>query len=258
MILDEIVANKRIEIETLKRTLPLAEIKYLVQKQPPPKDFAMALKGDDIRLIAEVKKASPSRGLICADFDALKIAAIYAANGVSAISVLTESKYFQGSLNDLHNIARVLGKNRPPLLRKDFIFDPYQVYEARGFGADAILLIVATLTSGQLNELLTLSHALGMKCLVEVHNEKELNTALDSQAGIIGINNRDLKTFGVDITVTKLLCKRVPQDKIVVSESGIKTRADIEKLREWGIHAVLIGEALVTAPDIAARIRELL
>jgi indole-3-glycerol phosphate synthase len=258
MILDEIVANKRIELENFKRALPLREIMFLVQKQPPPKDFAMALKGDNIRLIAEVKKASPSKGLICPEFDAVKIAGIYADNGASVISVLTESKFFQGSLNDLRNIARTLGKNRPPLLRKDFIFDPYQVYEARAFGADAILLIVAVLSPNQLNELLTLSHSLGMKCLVEIHNEKEMDVALGSQAGIIGINNRDLKTFHVNITTTQLLRKRIPQERIVVSESGIKTRADMEKMREWGVHAVLIGEALMTAPDIAAKIRELL
>ena len=258
MILDEIVANKRIELEIQKKSLPLEEIKNLIRKQPPPRDIALALKGDDISLIAEVKKASPSKGLICPEFDALKIARTYASAGVSVISVLTESKYFQGSLNDLRNIARTLGKNRPPLLRKDFIFDPYQVYEARAFGADAVLLIVAILIPGQLTELLTLSHALGMRCLVEVHNQKELDIALGSQAGIIGINNRDLKTFEVDITITKLLSKHVPKDRIVVSESGIKTRADLEKMKQWGVHAVLVGEALMTAPDIAARIIELL
>jgi indole-3-glycerol phosphate synthase len=258
MILDKIVANKRKELEITREALPLQGLERMLQKQPPTKDFASALKGDGIKLITEVKKASPSKGLICRNFDAVKIASTYAANGASAISVLTESKFFQGSLDDLRNVAQSLGENRPPLLRKDFIFDPYQVYEARAFGADAILLIVAILTPEQLNELLNLSHNLEMKCLVEVHNESELDVALCSKAKVIGINNRDLKTFKVDITATQHLSNRIPHDRVVVSESGIKTRAHMEKTTEWGVHAVLIGETLLTAPDIAARIRELL
>jgi indole-3-glycerol phosphate synthase len=258
MILDDIVANKRQELEITKRTIPLDEMERLAREQPAPKDFAGALKGDYIKLIAEVKKASPSKGLICADFDPTKIALTYATNGASAISVLTESKYFQGSLDNLRSIAQALGDNRPPLLRKDFIFDPYQVYEARANGADAVLLIVSILTPAQLGDLLDVSHSLGMKCLVEVHNEGELDTALASHAGIIGINNRDLQTFHVDITVTQRLRSRIPHNRIVVSESGISTHADIVKMTKWGVNAVLIGEALMTAPNIAAKIGELL
>ncbi len=257
MILDEIVENKRKELESTRLALPLQAIESILRKQHPPRDFAAALQGENIKLIAEVKKASPSKGLICPDFNPVKIARTYANNGASAISVLTESKYFQGSLNDLQNISQSLGEKQPPLLRKDFIFDPYQVFEARAFGADAILLIVAILTPGQLKELLELSHSLGMKCLVEVHNESELDTALGSHAGIIGINNRDLNTFKVDITTTQYLRNRIPKDRIVVSESGIKTRVDMEKMREWHINAVLIGEALMTASDISAKMREL-
>ena len=258
MILDRIVADSQRELAETKRRLPLAELKELARAQPPPLDLASALRGDGIRLIAEVKKASPSRGVIRADFDPLAIARIYAANGAAAISVLTESKYFQGSLNDLKDIRDGLGDVELPLLRKDFIFDPYQVYQSRACGADSLLLIVAILTPEKLGELLALSHELKMSCLVEVHSEAELETALKSQAKIIGINNRDLKTLAVDLTVTRRLCPLIPRDRIVVSESGIKSRRDIEKVKGWGVDAVLVGESLMSAADIAARMRELL
>jgi len=257
MILDKIVKDNLEELEARKRRLPLAELKRVVQEQPPPLDFTSALCGDQLRLIAEVKKASPSRGIIRPDFDPVAIARIYASNSVAAISVLTESKYFQGSLNHLKDIRNALGDKRPPLLRKDFITDPYQVYESRAYGADSLLLIVAILSPRKLEELLELSHELGMSCLVEVHNEIELEIALRSKAKIIGINNRDLKTFTVDITTTERLRPLIPKDKIVVSESGIKNRRDTEKLRQWGVDAVLIGESLMSASDITARIKEL-
>jgi len=258
VILDRIVADSQRELAETRRSLPLAELKELARVQPPPLDLALALRGDGIRLIAEIKKASPSRGVIRADFDPVAIARIYAANGAAVISVLTESKYFQGSLSHLKDIRDGLGNRRLPLLRKDFIFDPYQVYQSRAYGADSLLLIVAILTSEKLGELLELSHELGMSCLVEVHNEAELETALKSQAKIIGINNRDLKTFTVDLTVTERICPLIPRDRIVVSESGIKDRSDIEKMKGWGVDAVLVGESLMSAVDIAARMRELL
>lgn len=257
MILDQIVANSKRELESKKRLLTLQEVQKAALKQLPPLDFASALRGDRLRLIAEVKKASPSRGVIRPDFNPVQIAQIYADNGAAAISVLTETKYFQGSLNHLKNIKNALG-NRLPLLRKDFILDPYQVYESRAYGADGLLLIVAILTSERLTELLQLSHSLGMSCLVEVHNEAELDIALNNGAMVIGINNRDLRTFAVDITITQRLRPLIPSDRIVVSESGIRDRKDMEKLRQWGVDAVLIGEAFMSAPDIAARMRELL
>ncbi|MGA3094395.1 MAG: indole-3-glycerol phosphate synthase TrpC, partial [Dehalococcoidales bacterium] len=219
--------------------------------------LSQALRGSGPAIIAEVKKASPSKGVICRDFDPVRIARIYAAGGVSAISVLTEENYFLGSLAHLRAIRADLGNTRPPLLRKDFIVDPYQVYESRANGADALLLIAATLTPGRLKKLLDLSHELGMECLVEVHNETELATVLSTGARIIGINNRDLKTFNVDIRTTERLRLLVPPDRLVVSESGIRGRDDMEKMKEWGVHAVLIGEALVSAPDIGERMREL-
>lgn len=252
MILDEIVTAKKEELAKRKQTMPLARLESTSLKKL---DFASALRGDGIRLIAEVKKASPSKGVMCPNLDPVKLALTYADNGASAISVLTEVRYFQGSLEYLADIGRELG-GRKPLLRKDFIFDPYQVYESSAYGADALLLIVAILSEQQLTELLLLSHSLGMECLVEVHDEAELEVALRSDARIIGINNRDLSTFSVDITTTKRLHPLIPADRIVVSESGIKDSADVQRLREWGVDAILIGEALVTADDVAARMRE--
>jgi len=258
MILDRIVADNTQELEARKHSFPLAELRRVALDQPPPLDFASALRGDHIQLIAEVKKASPSKGVIRPDFNPAEIAQTYASNGASAISVLTEAKYFQGSLDYLKDIRNALRNNSLPLLRKDFICDPYQVYESRAYGADSLLLIVAILTPERLEELLKLSHELGMSCLVEVHNEAELETALDSQASIIGINNRDLSTFAVDLTTTERLRPLIPPDRIVVSESGIKNRSDMVRLRQWGVDAVLIGESLMSAPDVAAKMKELL
>ncbi len=258
MILDQIVDDNRLELEARKCSFPLAELRRVALEQPPPRDFASALRGDRIQLIAEVKKASPSRGIIRSDFNPVEIAQTYASNGASAISILTEPRYFQGSLNHLIDVKKALGNKRVPLLRKDFIVDPYQVYESRAYGADSLLLIVAILTPEKLDELIGLSHELAMSCLVEVHNEAELKIALRSQARIIGINNRDLSTFTLDITTTKRLRPLIPADRIVVSESGIKDRSDMEKLKRWGVDAVLIGESLMSAPNIAAKMKELL
>jgi indole-3-glycerol phosphate synthase len=235
----------------------MAALQRLTSEQSPAQDLASALRGDSIRLIAEVKKASPSRGVIRQDFDPVEIAKIYAGNGAAAISVLTEAKHFQGSLDHLKNIRKAL-PDKLPLLRKDFIFDPYQIYESRAYGADSLLLIVAILEPEKLQELLRISHQLNMSCLVEVHNKAEVEIALNSGAKIIGINNRDLNTFSVDMATTERLRPLIPPERIVVSESGIKERTDIEKLSRLGIDAVLIGESLMSAPDIAARMRELL
>jgi indole-3-glycerol phosphate synthase len=258
MILDRIVADNRQDLEARKGGFPLKAMKKAAADQPPPLDFASALRGDRIKLIAEVKKASPSRGVIRHDFNPVEIARTYAANGASAISVLTEIKHFQGSLDYLKAIKDALGDRRIPLLRKDFIYEPYQVYESRAYGADCLLLIVAILTPEKLKELLNLSHELNMNCLVEVHNEAELEVALDSSARIIGINNRDLTTFDVDLATTERLRPLIPKDRIVVSESGIKDSDDMKKLQKWGVDAVLIGEALMSATDIAKKMEELL
>lgn len=258
MVLERIVANSQRELEKEKRSLPLAELKRMARAQPAPLDLASALRGDGIKLIAEIKKASPSRGVIRADFAPTAIAQTYAANGAAAISVLTESKYFQGSLSHLKDIRDRRANRGLPLLRKDFILDHYQVYQSRAYGADSLLLIVAILTPEKLGELLTLSHELKMSCLVEVHSEAELEIALKTQAKIIGINNRDLKTLAVDLNITRRLRPLIPADRIVVSESGLKDRSDIEKMKAWGVNVVLVGESLLSAADIATKMRELL
>ncbi len=258
MILDQIVADNQWELEARKRSSPLAELQRVALERPTPLDFASALRGERVQLIAEVKKASPSKGIIRSDFNPVEIARTYAGNGAAAISVLTEAKYFQGSLDHLRDIREALGDKRLPLLRKDFICDPYQVYESRAYGADSLLLIVAILAPEKLEELFGLSHQLGMGCLVEVHNEAELEIALNSGARVIGINNRDLSTFDVDLTTTKRLRPLIPQDRIVVSESGINNRADVEKLRKWGVDAVLVGESLMSATSIVTKMKELL
>ena len=254
-MLDEIIAGKREEVEHRKKILPLAQLRKHIAQQKPPLNFALALKGKHMGLIAEVKQASPSRGILSKNFNPVELATSYAQGGANAISVLTEVNYFKGSIDYLAAIREAV---ELPLLRKDFIFDPYQVYESRAYGADALLLIVAILNREQLQGLLSLSHSLGLKCLVEVHNKTELERALLSRAEIIGINNRDLNTFTVDLTTTERLRPLIPRDRIVVSESGIKSRNDIEKLKAWGVHAVLIGEALVTANDILTKMKELM
>ena len=192
------------------------------------------------------------------DFDPVQIAKIYATHGAAAISVVTEANYFHGNLGYLQTIKKALGHNSLPLLRKDFIFDEYQIYETRACGADALLLIAAILNPHDLQELLNLGHKLGMSCLVEVHDEKEVQIAVESGARIIGINNRNLNTFEVDLTTTERLRRLIPPDRIVVSESGIKKHADIERLRMAGIQAVLVGEYFMSAPDIVSSMRELL
>jgi indole-3-glycerol phosphate synthase len=253
-ILENIVNDKKLEVEQKKRLLPLSALKERIA-QYKPIDFAAALTGSDVSLIAEVKKASPSKGVLCEDYDPVKLAVTYARNGAAAISVLTESKYFQGRLKHLVDIRE---KVNIPLLRKDFIFEEYQVYESAAYGADAMLLIASMLNPGQLTELLEISHNIGLFCLVEVHNEEELKTALLAGAQIIGINNRDLNTFEVNIDTTRRLRLLIPQQYIVVSESGISSKDDMKKMRECKVNAVLVGEALVTADDIPARMKELI
>lgn len=254
-MLNRIVAQKREEVERRKKSMPLSYLKERIALQEAPLDFARALEGTQTRLIAEVKRASPSRGILCPNFDPVELAKKYAQGGAAAISVLTEANYFGGSLDHLTAIREEINL---PLLRKDFIFDPYQVYESRAYGANALLLIVAILNQEQLGELLSLSHNLGLSCLVEVHSQGEVERALRSQARIIGINNRDLTTFTIDINTTRRLLPLVPKGRIVVSESGISSRGDVEKLKGWGVNAILVGEALVTADEVETKVRELI
>lgn len=256
-VLDRIVADKREELAAAQRAVPFAELKARLHEAPPPRRFVDALRREGVSLIAEVKKASPSRGLLRADFDHLALARAYADAGAAAISVLTDKRHFQGSLAHLEAIRAAL-PDGPPLLRKDFLFDHYQLYEARVHGADAVLLIAAVLNSALLAQLIGLATALDMAALVEVHDELELERALMASAALVGINNRDLRTFEVDLATTERLRPGIPEGVTVVAESGVFTRADVERLAALPVDAVLVGEALVTASDPAAKVRELL
>ena len=255
-ILDRIVADKRSELAAATSAVPLPELQARSRSAPAVRPFAPALRGAQVALLAEVKRASPSRGLFRADFDPVALAKAYANAGAAAISVLTDEKHFQGSLADLAAIRKAL-PDGPPLLRKDFLIDMYQVYEARCAGADAVLLICAILEANTLDKLTTCAKSLGMDALVEVHNEKELRLAISVGADLIGINNRDLRSFDADLATTEHLGPLVPDRTTVVAESGIFTRADIIRLEACGVSAVLIGEALVTATDPESKIREL-
>ena len=274
--LTKILDHKRTEVARQALKVPLAQLQANIATAPPPRAFDAALRQPGrVALIAEVKKASPSKGVLVENFDPLALARTYAENGAAAISVLTDVRFFQGSLQYLQGI-RALGAagwaigegaapripQRPapiPLLRKDFILDAYQVYEARAYGADALLLIVAALDDAALAELLALTQKLGMQALVEVHDEAELERALALGATLVGVNNRNLHTFATSLETTRRLAARLPTANrpLLISESGIATAADVARVREWGVDAVLVGEALVTATDVAARVREL-
>lgn len=255
-ILEQIVEAKKGEVEDQKRRVSQAELEGRVKGMGLPLNLSGALLGDRVRLIAEVKKASPSRGLLAANFNPEGLAQTYVKNGAAAISVLTDPR-FQGTLDDLEAVSQVAGPRRTPVIRKDFIFDPYQVYEARSVGADGLLLIAAILSPSHLMEMLGVCQELWIQALVEVHDEGELETAVEAGAEIIGINNRNLHTFETNLSVTERLAGRAPRGKIIVSESGIFTAAHVLRLAGLGVNAVLVGEALVTADDTAAKVREL-
>jgi indole-3-glycerol phosphate synthase len=257
-ILDEIFAHKRDEVAARKRICPLEEIRRGAEAAVPALDFVAVLKARSIRwpaLIAEIKRSSPSRGRLVEHFEPLRLAQVYQENGASAISILTDERYFEGSLEYLRQVAQLPG--RPPLLRKDFICDPYQVYEARQAGADAVLLIAAHLEPAQLLDLHTLIRELGMAALVEVHSRAEIEQVLSVAPALLGINNRDLRDFSVRLETSLALRAFVPQEVCLVAESGIHTVEDVRRLAQAGIHAILVGEALVTAPDMPARVRDL-
>ena len=254
-ILDRIVEARLVAIEHGKRRMPLAVMRMAVKKAAPARDFASALARPGINIIAELKKASPSRGVLRTDFDAVALATQLEAAGAAALSILTEEDHFQGSLEYLR---KAHAKTKLPLLRKDFIVDPWQVWEARAAEADTFLLIVSILGEAQLRELLTLGCEMGMEPLVEVHSREELQRAVDSGARMVGINNRDLRTFDVRVETALELIEAVPDDCLAVCESGLHTRADVERLRVAGFDAFLIGERLMQASDPAAALRELL
>ncbi len=253
--LDTIIAHKHAEIAWQKQAKPLDVWANETQSAPLPRDFLAALRAPGVSLIAEVKKASPSKGLLCPDFDPVRLARAYAANGAAAISVLTDARFFQGSLGDLRAVRQAVDV---PVLRKDFVVDPYQVYEARAAGADAVLLIVAALDDATLRDLYALIRRLDMAALIEVHNAAELERALPLQPRLIGVNNRDLRTFHVTLDTTAALRPHIPADVVLVAESGIHTPEDVARLASIGVDAMLVGEALVTSGNIGEKIKSLM
>ncbi|BBO17859.1 indole-3-glycerol phosphate synthase TrpC [Candidatus Brocadia pituitae] len=255
-ILDTIYQHKVSEVEKNKKQIPLRVLEKRMQKRHDMRSFGRALKSDtNISVIAEIKKASPSLGVIREDFQPAEIARLYQKGGAAAISVLTDEKYFQGKLSYIKDVKQSVDL---PVLRKDFIIDPYQIYEAQSAGADAILLIAALLSEDTIQHFLNLARELEMDCLVEVHTGAELQKVLQTSADIIGINNRDLATFIVNLETTFQLRPMIPEGKIIVSESGIKSRAEILRLFNKGINAVLIGETFMKSGDIPAALHELL
>jgi len=257
-ILDEIFAHKREEVDAQRKAVPLEALRERAAGSCPPIDFIGALRGHAARpaLIAEVKHASPSRGLLIEDFDPVRLARAYAACGAAAISVLTDERYFQGGLEHLRAVRAALPAM--PLLRKDFICDPYQIYQARAAGADALLLIAGALSGERLRELHVLAGELGMAALVEVHDEDDLVRALSCSPRLVGINNRDLRDFSVDLQTTLRLLPSIPEGVCVVAESGIQARADVQRLAQAKVDAILVGEAFVTAPDVQGAVRALM
>ncbi len=251
-ILDEIMAYHRQQLPKRKREIPLEDLRAYCSVAPKVVDFFSALAAPGVSLIAECKKASPSKGLLVPDYDPVTLAKTYVRAGASAISVLTDARYFQGSLQDLRDVKENTRNQQGepmPILRKDFIFDPYQVFESRVAGADALLLIAAVLEDGEIKNLLSLTHQLGMNALVEVHTERELKRVLALGACIVGVNNRNLQTFEVDFENTARLRRLIPKDVITVGESGLKTTTDIAHMCEIGVNAVLVGETLVKSRD---------
>jgi indole-3-glycerol phosphate synthase len=253
-ILDQIVSFKRREIESVKRARPLAELKEVLSGLPPARDFRAALRRRRCAIIAEVKRSSPSRGRLVDAFDPVETAKIYDEGGAAAISVLTERNFFEGDGSFLGRIKQVTGV---PLLRKDFIIDSYQIYETMILGGDALLLIAGLLEIVQLSEFIGIADELGITSLVEVHDPGQLEKALRAGAQVIGINNRNLRTFETDLKTTLDLLPSIPQGVIAVSESGIRSRLDVELLMRGGVHAFLVGEALMSSADVPKKIREL-
>lgn len=254
-ILAAIVSHKREEIARAKAQCSLATLQNLAGQQPAAHDFRQALTaGKNIAVIAEMKKASPSAGTLREDFDPIKLAQSYERHGAAALSILTDGKFFGGNLEDIRQTRPV---SALPILRKDFILEPYQVFEARAYGADAILLIVALLDRSQLFELILIAAEIGLHVLVEVHNETEIDRALLAGANLLGINNRDLKTFEVTLQTTERLSKLIPSSCVRVAESGIKSRQDVERMAACGVNAVLVGSHLLRQADPGLALMEL-
>ncbi|MBI4493336.1 MAG: indole-3-glycerol phosphate synthase TrpC [Chloroflexi bacterium] len=254
MILDEILAHKRQQVAAQRQARSLDEVQRAAERAAAPRGFRAALLQPGLSVIAEVKRRSPSRGVLRQEVDPAELAALYAREGARAISVLTDERFFGGSNADLEAIR---ARGSTPLLRKDFVVDAYQVWEARAIGADAVLLIVRALDQTALRDLLRLARALGLDALVEVHDEAELARALEASADLVGINNRDLSAMAVDLSTTSRLRPLVPPGVAVVSESGIRSAADLQPILACGVDAILVGEALMAAPEPGAALRAL-
>ena len=255
-ILDEILAHKQREIETAKKRLSFAQLEKRLRGHAPQRSFRGAIhKPGKLALIAELKRKSPSRGMLRERFDPVSLAQQLQDAGADALSVLTDEHYFGGHLEFMRDVQAFTDI---PVLRKDFLVDPYQVYEAAHYQADAVLLIAQALDDTQLSDCLDAAHAIGLDALVEVHGEEDLARALAAGAKLIGVNHRDLRTFTIDQELTTRLIPKIPQGKTIVAESGVQSRQDVERLRQLGAHAILVGEALMTAPDSAMKLRELL
>ncbi len=254
-VLDRILESRRAEVEHRKKVLPETVLKYGVKAASPVRDFSAALSRDGLNVLAELKPASPSHGVLREPFDPPALATALESAGAAALSVLTESEFFRGSLKNLRDARKSANL---PVLRKDFIFDPWQVWETRANDSDSLLLMVAVLQDAQLRDLIALSRELGMEPLVEVHTADELDRALAAGSRIIGVNNRDLKTLDVRVETSFELIARIPDNCIAISESGLRSHDDLRKLREAGFDAFLIGEHLMLAPDPAAALVQLL
>lgn len=257
MILDKIVAKRKEQLIREKSLMTLEDIKdFITRNRDISKDFLLegVLKSRELTLIAEVKKASPSKGVINDQINPVETALKYQAGGAGAISVLTEEEFFMGNNEYLRDIAKIVNI---PILRKDFIIDPYQIYHSKYLGASIILLIAAILDRDKLREYLLIADSLGLDAIVEVHTKEELMIAIEAEARIIGINNRNLKTFEVDLDTTKSLMELMPEDKFVISESGIKTAEDVKFLKNLGVKGILIGETLMRSTDVGKAIEEL-
>ncbi len=254
-VLDRILEARRAEVDHRKKVLPETALKYGVKAAPPVRDFAAALSRDAINVISELKPASPSRGIIRDPFDAADLGKSLAGAGAAALSVLTEGEFFRGSLKNLRDARKEIAL---PVLRKDFIFDPWQVWESRANDADSFLLIVAALSDELLRDLIALGRELGMEPLVEVHTREELDRALAAGARIVGVNNRDLKTLTVRAETSYELIEQIPEECLAVAESGLRSHDDLKSLRAVGFDAFLIGEHLMLSPDPAAALRALL